>query len=259
MTVVTASVAADGAPGGTTDAAVVGRDAALLVDPAARDGALDDVLADRTVEHVAVTHHHPDHVGGVAAYAREHDATVWARTGRSTAFAAATGRRPDRTFSPGTRIHTDAGPVTVVDTPGHTPEHVAFAVADGPWIVGDLAVASGSVAVAAPEGDLRAYLTSLRRTRTRNPPRLYPGHGPPIDDPRATCERLIAHRLDRERRVLGAVRDGARTVDAVLDGAYEKDLSGVRGLARATVRAHLEKLAVEGDVRVDGDRVTPRS
>jgi hypothetical protein len=83
---------------------------------------------------------------------------------------------------------------------------------------------------------------------------LLPGHGPVIEAPRATVERLIVHRLDRERRVLAAVEGGARTVAAVCDRAYGKDLTGVRDLAEATVRAHLEKLAVEGRVRYDPGR-----
>jgi glyoxylase-like metal-dependent hydrolase (beta-lactamase superfamily II) len=102
---------------------------------------------------------------------------------------------------------------------------------------------------------MRAYLTSLRRLYARDPERLYPGHGPTIEEPRATIRRLIAHRLDRERRVRQAVESGAETVDAVLESAYDKDLTGVRDLARATVRAHLKKLAAEGAVVLNGDRV----
>lgn len=243
------------APGGETNAYVVGTTDALLVDPAAKTPDLDQILTDRSVAHVAVTHHHPDHVGAVADYAREYDATVWARAGRERAFESVTGITPDRTVRDGTGIPVDDGEVMVIETPGHAPEHVAFA-AGKDILVGDLAVAEGSVVVGAPEGDVRAYLTSLRRIYARNPSRLFPGHGPVIDDPRAVCERLISHRLRRERRVLDAVRAGATTVDAVLDEAYEKDLTGVRDLARATVRAHLEKLAVEGTVTVDGDRLS---
>lgn len=248
------------APGGRTNAYVVGERDALVIDPAGRTPALDERLTGRTVAHVAVTHHHPDHVGDVAEYAREFDATVWARAGREAAFESATGAAPDRTFRDGTTIPVGDADVEVVETPGHAPEHAAFSVraADGDGaavVVGDLAVAEGSVAVGAPEGDLRAYLTSLRRIHARDPAALFPGHGPRIDDPRATCERLIDHRLDRERRILDAVRNGTETVDDVLDEAYDRDLTGVRDLARATVRAHLEKLAVEGRVALVGERV----
>lgn len=239
------------APGGTTNAVLLG---SLLVDPAERTDAVDAAVADRAVDHVLVTHAHPDHVGAVAHYADACDATVWARAGRERRFEAATGVAPDRTFRDGTVL---PGGVEVLAAPGHAPDHVALA-ADGEYVTGDLAVAEGSVVVAAPEGDMRAYLTSLRRLYARDPARLHPGHGPAISDPRATIRRLIAHRLDRERRVRAAVDSGARDLAAVTDAAYDKDLSGVREFAERTVAAHLQKLAVEGAVAWDGERATPQ-
>ena len=242
------------APTGRTACYVLGRADALLVDPAATDERVEARLDD--VAHVAVTHHHPDHVGAVAEYADRANATVWCRYGREDAFEAATGATPDRTFREGTVVETGDGPVAVRDTPGHAPEHVAFE-ADGNLVSGDLAVAAGSVVVGAPEGDMRAYVTSLRRVIGLAPDRLLPAHGPVIDDVRDTCERLIDHRLDRERRVLAAVESGSETVEDVLSAAYDKDLAGVEDLARATVRAHLEKLDHEGRVRWEGQRAVP--
>lgn len=240
------------APTGQTAAYVIGDDDALLVDPAVRDERLDRTLG--SVAHVAVTHHHPDHVGAVSEYADR--ATVWCRYGREDAFINATGVEPDRTFREGTEIRTGSGAIAVSETPGHAVEHVSFAAGEA-LLVGDLAVAEGSVVVGSPAGDMRAYLTSLRRVHAMDPERLYPAHGPVIRDPRPTCERLLAHRLARERRVFDAVLAGNRTVAEILDSAYEKDLTGVRDLAGATVRAHLEKLAHEGRVRWDGAHADP--
>jgi glyoxylase-like metal-dependent hydrolase (beta-lactamase superfamily II) len=242
------------APTGDTACYLIGDAGALLVDPPAPDARIEAEL-DR-VDHVAATHHHPDHVGAVADAAEAADATVWGRRGRADAFAAATGVAPDRTFAEGTALPTDEGAVVVRDTPGHAPEHVAFETPEA-LVAGDLAVAAGSVVVGWPEGDIRAYLTSLRRVRGLAPDRILPGHGPVIDEPAATCERLIRHRLDREALVLSAVRDGTRDIADIVDAAYEKDLAGVRDLAAATVRAHLEKLAVEGRVRWDGEHAVP--
>ncbi|MFB6194237.1 MAG: MBL fold metallo-hydrolase, partial [Halobaculum sp.] len=211
------------APTGTTNAVIVSGEERLLVDPAAATDALDAEVAEG-IDHLAVTHTHPDHTGGVAAYADR--ATVWAKRGREARFREATGVTPDRTFAEGDRV----GPARVLDTGGHAPDHVAFATPRG-VVCGDLAVAEGSVAVAAPDGDVRAYLTALRRLHARDPSACYPGHGPTITDPRAVCARLIAHRLDREAKILAAVRDhGDRALDtaAVTDAAYEKDLTGVR-------------------------------
>ncbi|MFC6756132.1 MULTISPECIES: MBL fold metallo-hydrolase [Haloarcula] len=243
------------APTGETAAYLSDGPDALLVDPAGRTPTLDDAVRATDVAHVAVTHHHPDHVGAVADYARATGATVWARRGRTESFEAATGIAPDRTFTEGTTIPAGDG-VTVLDLSGHAPEHVGF-VTDAGVVSGDVAVAEGSVVVGAPEGDMRAYLTSLRRLHARNPRTLCPGHGPTIDSPRAVCRGLIEHRLERERGVWEAVASGAATPNAIVDRAYEKDLTGVRDLALATVRAHLEKLAVDGAVRWDGRRARP--
>lgn len=231
-------------PTGTTNAYLL--DETLLIDPASRTDDLDAAVDAADVDHIAVTHAHPDHVGAVADYAAETGAAVWCRRGFESRFGAAAGIEPDRTFVEGTRLPVGDG-VDVIDTQGHAPDHVAFEAAGG-TVCGDVAVAEGSVAVAAPEGDLRGYLVGLRRLYARRPARLLPGHGTVIDDPQATCLRLLTHRLDRERRILAAVRGGAADVDAVVDAAYHKDLSGVRDLARATVVAHLEKLDVEGRV-----------
>ena len=238
------------APDGTTNAYVVD---GLLVDPAARTDALDAAAgrSETAVDAIAVTHTHSDHVGAVASYAASTNAAVFAHADHVDRFVDATGVEPDATFRDGDPIG-DTG-VRAVDTPGHAPDHVAFAVASDTdsateLLCGDLAVAKGSVVVGGPGADLREYLDSLERVRDAGYDRLHPGHGSPIDDPTATCQRLIDHRLARERAVLAAVEGGAGDVDSVVDAAYEKDLVGVEDLARATVRAHLEKLAVEGRV-----------
>jgi Zn-dependent hydrolases, including glyoxylases len=257
------------APGGTTNAYLAG---GALVDPAARTETLDAAVGvdgesgngteGGAVDAIAVTHAHPDHVGAVAEYADLTDASVFAHADHVDRFAAATGVEPDETFRDGDRVGNTS--VRAVETPGHAPDHVAFAVesrgdgdgdsdagADGTpseLLCGDLAIESGSVAVAAPDGDLHEYLNSLERVREAGYGRLYPGHGPVIEDPNIVCQRLIDHRLDRERVVLAAVEAGASDVDAVVDAAYEKDLTGVADLARATVVAHLEKLVAEGRV-----------
>ncbi|WP_280537528.1 MBL fold metallo-hydrolase [Halopenitus sp. POP-27] len=241
------------APSGATNAYLVGD---LLVDPAARDPELDRLADSGRIDHVAVTHTHADHVGAVADYADLANATVWAPAAFADRVADATGVAPDATFTDGDTLGED-GP-TALETPGHAVDHVAFAVPDhrrheaGEAILcGDLAVAEGSVVVGPGDGGLIAYLESLRRLRDRTPTALYPGHGSAIEGSEAvtaTLDRLIDHRLDRETAVLEAVETGARDVDAVVDAAYEKDLTGVADLARATVRAHLEKLLVEGRI-----------
>lgn len=237
---------------GRTNAYVVGRAGGLLVDPGAVDSQLTAAVEARDVAHVAVTHTHRDHVGAVGRYGRSTGVTVWAHERAVDAFEAATGVEADRTFRPGEAV----GPATVVGTPGHAIDHVAFRV-DDEALVGDLAVAEGSVVVGGADADLRSYLVSLRRLRHAGLRRLHPGHGPPIDEPATTLERLLVHRLRRERAILEAVEAGAATLEAITEAAYRKDLTGVEDLARRTVEAHLEKLAQAGRIRWDGERAVP--
>ncbi len=147
-------------------------------------------------------------------YARETGATVWARRGRASAFEAATGSTPDRLFSGGTTIPTGAGPVTVIDTPGHAPEHVAFATdgavspATSPW-------------PRAPSSSARPRATFGPTSRhcgdsTREAPTCCSGPRPANRDAAGDLARLIDHRLARERRVRDAVHDGAATLDEIL-------------------------------------------
>ncbi len=235
-------------PGGRTNAYVIGADPALLLDPAGRSDALDRAVQDRTVGHICCTHTHPDHVGALEHYARETDGAVWALRGRASSFERATGVRPDRTIGDGGTLPCAEG-LEIRYAPGHASDHViVHAKAAGVAFVGDCAVDEGSVVVGAPDGVMRAYLTTLRRLRAWDLERLYPGHGPVIDDPEATLERLLAHRLAREERVKEAVEERPADLEGLLERAYDKDLTGVEDLARATVMAHLAKLEREGRV-----------
>jgi glyoxylase-like metal-dependent hydrolase (beta-lactamase superfamily II) len=241
------------APTGRTNAYLVGAEEALLVDPADRYRELTALLDEQPPSHIAVTHTHRDHVGAVSHYTDRYDACLWALEGFADRFADATGRRPDRTFTAGDRV----GPTTVLPTPGHARDHVAFELGTEA-VVGDLAVAEGSVFVGGSDGDLVDYLDSLNRLLERDFTRLHPGHGSRIDDPPTTIQRLIHHRLDREKRVQSAVEAGYETVEEILEHAYDKDLSGVRDLAAMAIEAHLEKLAADGVIDWDGNEAGRR-
>lgn len=248
-------------PTGSTNAYVVGRRDGVLVDPARRTDALDGAIEARAPARVLVTHAHADHVGGVADYAAEYDLTVLARTGYGKRFERATGVTPDRMISDGDVVDAGTHTLRAISMPGHAPDHLALAVPGGAersLLTGDIAIAEGSVFVGGEDGDMRGYLTALRRLLARSPDRLYPGHGPTIEEPATVLARLIAHRIDRERRIERAVRAGASTPEQIVERAYEKSLDGVRDLARKTVIAHLEKLAVEGRVVWSDGTARPR-
>jgi glyoxylase-like metal-dependent hydrolase (beta-lactamase superfamily II) len=94
--------------------------------------------------------------------------------------------------------------------------------------------------------NLAGYLDGLRRLRELDLAVLCPGHGDPIWDVAAKLDAYIEHRLDRERRLLAALDRGLRTEDELLDAAWDDAPANLRPFAAASLRAHLEKLRVEG-------------
>jgi glyoxylase-like metal-dependent hydrolase (beta-lactamase superfamily II) len=112
---------------------------------------------------------------------------------------------------------------------------------------GDLVVKDSSVMIHwSRGGDLGQYLASLQRLLSLNPRRLLPAHGPMIDDPHTVLSGYIAHRLQRERQVVDALRRGHATVQAIAESIYDGLAPALVPAAQENVRAHLEKLKREG-------------
>jgi glyoxylase-like metal-dependent hydrolase (beta-lactamase superfamily II) len=136
----------------------------------------------------------------------------------------------------------EGAPFGALAVPGHAADHVVF-LWEGCGFTGDTVLGEGSVFVSA---DLHAYLDGLRTLREHGCRVLLPGHGPPITDPAAKLDEYIAHRLDRERRLLEALESGLRSVDELLDSAWSDAPSNLRFAAAVTLGAHLDKLEADG-------------
>jgi glyoxylase-like metal-dependent hydrolase (beta-lactamase superfamily II) len=219
-----------------TNTWVVGRGPAWVVDPGPAlpvhvAAVAAAVQAGGGAGGIVLTHDHADHAEGVAALrdrlggppvaAMRHPADVRLRDGD--------------TFGPFTALH----------LPGHAPDHVVLVAGDAGF-TGDAVLGEGSVFVAPGGGGLGAYLDGLRRLRALGLARLYPGHGPVIEDVDARLDGYLAHRLEREERLLAALAAGARDEDALLDAAWADAPAALRPVAALTLRAHLEKLGDEG-------------
>ena len=100
--------------------------------------------------------------------------------------------------------------------------------------------------IAPDRGALASYLDGLAKLRRRELSAIGPGHGPRVEDPAAKLDEYIAHRLDRERRVVAALDAGKRSVDELLDDVWDDAPPQLRMAATVTLAAHLDKLADEG-------------
>ena len=216
-----------------TNTWVLGRDPAWVIDPGP---ALEDHLAAVRAEverrggpgGIALTHDHPDHAEGVAA--------LRALLGGPPVAAAR--HAADVALAEGDAF----GPLRAVAIPGHADDHLAF-VAGRACFTGDAVLGEGSVFVTSR---LREYLTALERLRTLDLAVLCPGHGPPAWDPAARLDEYLAHRREREDRLLAALAGGLRTRDELLDAAWADAPPALRHAAGLTLDAHLGKLREEG-------------
>jgi glyoxylase-like metal-dependent hydrolase (beta-lactamase superfamily II) len=223
-----------------TNTWVVGRDPAWVIDPGPDladhlDAVAAEVEARGGAGGIAVTHDHLDHVEGVLS--------LRDRLGRPPVAAARFAA--DVRLSDGVRF----GPLLAYQVPGHAPDHFAF-VLDGACFTGDAVLGEGSVFV---EADLAGYLEGLERLRELPLEVICPGHGPPVWEPRAKLEQYLAHRRERERRLLVALDDGLREEGELLDAVWDDAPAALRPAAAVTLGAHREKLLAEGRWPRPGD------
>jgi glyoxylase-like metal-dependent hydrolase (beta-lactamase superfamily II) len=229
---------------------VVGVREAVLVDPGPADPrqleALRAAVPGR-LRAVLLTHDHPDHAAGAEAVGQALGAPV--RRGEGPGA-----------LRDGERFETDAGPLTAVATPGHAPDHFAFlwegeAENARSVFVGDLLMGEGDTTVVmAPEGDLGAYLRSLEVVERLRPTRLYPAHGPPLDDPPGALDRYRRHRAERILQVEEALRRvGRARPGELLAEVYGADLDPrLAGAARGSLECVLDWLVAEGRAAREG-------
>ncbi len=169
----------------------------------------------------------------------------------------------DRQFEPAVVARTgdvvaaaDGWTMRALHTPGHTSNHLCYALDDGvtrTLFTGDHVMGWSTTVVSPPDGDMAAYFDSLRLVAGRRDDVLIPTHGPPIVEPATFVSGLVAHRVDRERQVLEAVRDGCTTIGSIVLRLYTDVDQRLHKPAGRSVLAHLAKLVDDGRiVVVDG-------
>jgi glyoxylase-like metal-dependent hydrolase (beta-lactamase superfamily II) len=231
-----------------TNTWLVGRAPTFVIDPGPLE---DDHLRalQRAIESrgglagIALTHDHRDHAEAVSTLRARHAAPLAAARGEV-----------DVTLTEGVRF----GPLQAVATPGHAPDHVAF-VGAGACFTGDAVLGEGSVFITPHEGAMAGYLAGLERLLRRSDfDVICPGHGPVVWDAQAKLREYIEHRTERERALLKALGEGRRTVSELLDAVWPEVPEVLRGAARVTLAAHLDKLDAEGRLPAGVERPTLR-
>jgi glyoxylase-like metal-dependent hydrolase (beta-lactamase superfamily II) len=255
---------------------IVGRGKVAIVDPgpddAAHVAALLDAVRGETVTHILITHTHRDHSPAVPRIKAATGATVYAegphRPSRQLNLGEAPRLdaggdldfRPDVRLADGEVVSGDGWSLEGVATPGHTANHMAFALRGGnALLIGDHVMAWSTTVVAPPDGCMHDYMESLTKLTGREEAVYLPGHGPPVRDARTFVRQLIDHRKGREQSILHRLAKGACDIPTLVRAIYigiDQRLIGAAGLS---VFAHLEDLHARGLVACEGEPSLTRS
>ncbi len=196
---------------------------------------------------ILVTHTHPDHSPAAMPLAKRTGAEV-------LGIPAPRGEQQDLTFSPdrvladGDVLQTDEFLLEAIHTPGHASNHLCYRHVETNWLVtGDQVIDGSTVVINPPDGDMKAYIESLRRLKVMNHEALLPGHGDRIDDPVRAINWIIEHRLEREAKVLVALQaNPSLSSHDLVPHVYEDVPEHLYGLAERSLLAHLLKLEADG-------------
>jgi glyoxylase-like metal-dependent hydrolase (beta-lactamase superfamily II) len=201
-----------------------------------------------------LTHRHRDHLGGVP-HVRERfrGLRVGKMVHRDTDLPEGIEDLRD-----GQVVEGDGVRLVAIHTPGHASDHLCWYLEEERAVfTGDVVLAGSTTVIPSEDGDLLDYMNSLRRLQDLGVRRIYPAHGPVVEDGPALIAEYIEHRLMRERQILEALGDGLHTIPTLVERIYAAVPKNLHLMAAQSVTSHLKKLAREGRVREQPQPAAP--
>lgn len=246
---------------------IVGHQDVAVIDPGPlipdHLDALKRALEGKRVTHILITHTHTDHSpaaaplkewSGAKTYAYGPHGSGKAEDNVKVEEGGDMGFMPDIRVKDGDVIKTPDFSIECVYTPGHTSNHMCFALREEKALfTGDHIMGWSTTVVTPPDGDMAQYMESVRKLIARDDNILYPTHGAPVPNPRPFLEAYLDHRLDRERQILDCIKQGISTIPAMVERIYADVDKRLHPAAQRSVLAHLIQLTNEGKVLVEGD------
>jgi len=236
-----------------------------VIDPGpALDSHLDAIMAavgDAKITAIMCTHTHRDHSPAAAPLAARTGAPiigcaplVLADDGPRADESFDKNYKPDRVLVDGELLSGDGWTIEVVATPGHTSNHLCYAVQQsGAMFTGDHVMAWSTSVIVPPDGDMADYMASLQKIYEREDKVYYPAHGKKVVKPQQLVRGMMGHRKQRERQILKILEDGAAVIPDMVTQMYKGLDPRLVGAAGQSVRAHLVDLEKRNVVTLGGD------
>ena len=239
---------------------IIGRGDVAVIDPGPLDdahiAALEKAVEGETVSHILITHTHRDHSPAAAPFKKTTGAPTYGygphggdRGGPKVEEGGDYEFVPDHVIKDGDVIVGNGWSFEAIHTPGHTSNHVCFALREENAIFsGDHVMGWSTSVISPPDGNMADYMKSLRKMLTREEEIYWPTHGPPITEPKAHVEAFITHRNGREDAILQCISEGRNTIPDMVEVMYADVDPRLHRAAGRSVFAHLLHMAETGRV-----------
>jgi hydroxyacylglutathione hydrolase len=203
---------------------------------------------------VILTHRHRDHLGGVEQLRERFRGLRVSKMRHKDAGLP----EPIEDLRDGETVHGEGVTLVPVYTPGHASDHLCYyLVEERALFTGDVILGGSTTVIPADDGDLLDYLASLRRLLGLDLQRIYPAHGPVIEDGPAKVREYLEHRMLRERQIIEALADHVETIAEIVKRIYVDVAPALHPVAALSVESHLKKLVREGRVQEETQRDRP--
>jgi len=247
---------------------IIGRGEVAVIDPGPlideHVDALCAAVAGETVSHILVTHTHRDHSPATAPFKQATGApsyafgphvagTYWRGKDGEESHGGDTDFSPDHLVADGDIIEGPGWTFEAVHTPGHTDNHLCFALKEEDTLFsGDQVMGWSTTVVSPPDGDMGDYIQSLRKLMGRDDATYWPTHGPAITAPQPHVAALIAHREQREVVIADALAAGTSQISHLVAAMYRDVPEKLHRAAARTVHSHLIHMIETGRAACDG-------
>lgn len=249
-----------------TQTYIVGEGTVAVIDPGPDDpdhvAALLRAVEGETVSAILCTHTHRDHSPAAIAFKAATGAEIVGcaplvldDSGPRADAAFDRGYAPDRVLGDGEAVSGPGWTLEAVATPGHTSNHLCFALPEsGALFTGDHVMGWSTTVISPPDGDMADYMASLDRLSRREDRIYYPAHGDPVDRPQRLVRGLAGHRRQREGQILRLLGEGPQTISGFVERMYVGLDPRLNGAAGRSVLAHLIDLQERGVVAAEGEQ-----
>ncbi len=243
---------------------IIGKKNIAVIDPGPIDNdhynALIKATEGQKITHILLTHNHNDHSPLAKRLKSETGAQIYFKNLSNSDLAQDDFEEGydrniegDIELNDNDIIKSDEWSIEVIHTPGHTSNHICYALLDENILFsGDHVMGWSTTVIVPPDGNMDDYLASLEKLLSRNEDRFFPTHGPIIDNPKKLVTNYISHRLDRERQIIEAIKRGNNKISDMVKLIYKDVDQSLHPAAAMSTLAHLKRMENNQEITVQG-------